>query len=159
MQIFVIVLRVIVFLSAIGVLFIKNKKVKIVTLVICLVAFISSFAVTMNPYFNIKYYDKYGNSFSSVSEVVYYTEDNWQYVYNEEEMTFSCVKAADTGNYKKTYDADYVYIDENGYLFFSDSILDCVNKQDFCWYDYLTDEYYMDAIFARWDSNGNLYHQ
>ena len=137
---------------------IKNKKTKNIVIGIIVLTFISSLAMTLYPYINTKCYDRFGNTYNDLSEVVYYTEDNWQFKYNQDEMKFYCVKKSEHGDYSGSYDSEYVYIDKSGYLHFTDQVLDYVNNDDYACYDSETDEFYMDAVFARWNSKGELYH-
>ncbi|MCM1115465.1 MAG: hypothetical protein NC397_08220 [Clostridium sp.] len=109
--------------------------------------------------FSQTYYDKYGNSYDSLEEVIYYTEDNCQYTFDEDNLMFICKNKPDDSQYKDSYKVGYAYVDHAGYLVLTEYVLNLVENGDFDWYDSSTDDYYMDAEFARWNQQGTLSHR
>lgn len=113
-----------------------------------------------NLSFSHIYYDKYGNSYDSLEKVVYYTEDGCQFLYDDENLEFNCIEKSNNKGYSDSYSVNYTYLDKNGYLVFPNHSLELIENDAshkvFSWYDNETNEYYTDAEFARWDSEGNL---
>ena len=99
-------------------------------------------------------YDKNKNEYKELEDVIYYTREGYEYTCNVRLKTFSC--QGDT-IYDTYYKQGYAYVDEDGYIVFTDKVLDCVgNDTVFNFYDKINNKYYMLAEQARWDKDGNL---
>lgn len=120
------------------------------------------FPETSKISFSQKYYDKNGISYNKLEEVIYYTKDDCQYRFDEENLTFVCEYKTKDSNYNDSYKVGYAYVDKDGYLILTDYIFEFDeelfdSKSIFYNYDSQTNEYYMDAEFARWNEIGELY--
>lgn len=150
-------LRIITF---IGIIFLiakrGNKKRNIMLISICVISFIGSAVLTIYPFFHHTYYDRLGNSYNNISEVVYYTKDNCLFTLDENNLEFVCKDKSLNPNYMDTYAAEISYVDSDGYLSFIEKTLDESNNNAYSSYDPQTGKYYIFAEFAKWDKNGKL---
>lgn len=103
------------------------------------------------------YYDKYGKSYSSLNEVIYYTQDGAEFIHDDEKEAFVLVRD-ENNKYQKYYHDFQRYIDEEGWLFLTEEMYDELdNHGGYCYYDAKLNKYYGDGKFARWDENGEIY--
>lgn len=100
------------------------------------------------------YYDMNRFKYDELDDVVYYTREGYEYTCNTNIKSFSSVGETE---YKSYYEQGYAYVDEDGYILFTDKVLECVgNDRVFNFYDRENNKYYMLAEQARWDDDGNL---
>lgn len=105
-----------------------------------------------------KYYDRKGIEYNELENVVYYTEDGAEFKYDAKQFEYVCIVNTKENKYNSRYDSLFTYIDKNGWIVFSDNILDFdKSKGDFGFYDKNTDEYYADIHAIRWNKDGTVY--
>lgn len=113
-------------------------------------------------------YDRNGNEYSNVLDVVYYTEDGCNFVLKTKYDDELSVTTADyiqrgtyNGKYKDQYLASCAYLDKNGYIVFFEYKSPKVDDEKFysdekyCYYDE-NGEYYTNALYKYWNENGEL---
>ena len=81
-----------------------------------------------------------------------------EFKYDAKKSEYVCIVNTKENKYNPRYDSLFTYIDKNGWIVFSDNILDFdKSKGDFGFYDKNTDEYYADIHAIRWNKNGTVY--
>ena len=71
-----------------------------------------------------KYYDRKGIEYNELEDVVYYTEDGAEFKYDAKKSEYICIVNTKENKYNPRYDSLFTYIDKNGWIVFSDNILD-----------------------------------
>ncbi len=105
-----------------------------------------------------KYYDRKGVEYSSLEDVVYYTFDGAEFKYDSECSEYVCIVNTKENKYDSKYDSLFTYVDKNGWIVFSENILDFdKSKGDFGFYDEETQKYYANIDAIRWNENGTVY--
>lgn len=137
-------------------MFVKKRKISKWLLIVYVCAFSVSMLLTIQSFFDNSYYDRYGNEYEDLGSVVYYTTDNYQYVFNEDNLEFVCNNYTEACAYKKSYEVGYAYVDENGYLFFTDEFLTVDNSNPYLFFNPETNSYCMAAEIARFDESGKI---
>lgn len=158
MQIVKYILVLISLIASIGlvIVFVKKRKISKLLLIVYVCAFSVSMLLTIQSFFDDSYYDRYGNEYEDLSSVIYYTKDNYQYVFNEDSFEFVCKNYTEDCAYKKAYEVGYAYVDENGYLFFTDDFLTVDSSNPYLFFNPETNSYCMAAEIARFDETGKI---
>lgn len=104
------------------------------------------------------YYDRKGVEYSSLEDVVYYTCDGAEFKYDSKHSEYVCIVNTQENKYDSRYDSLFTYVDKDGWIVFSEHILDFdKSKGDFGFYDKDTKEYYANVNAIRWNENGTVY--
>lgn len=105
-----------------------------------------------------KYYDRKGIDYSSLEDVVYYTCDGAEFKYDSKHSEYVCIVNTSENKYDLRYDSLFAYVDNDGWIVFSESILDFdKSKGDYGFYDEKTKKYYANVNAIRWNENGTVY--
>lgn len=70
-----------------------------------------------------KYYDRKGIEYTELENVVYYTEDGAEFKYNASKSEYVCIVNTKENKYNSRYDSLFTYIDKNGWIVFSDNLV------------------------------------
>ncbi len=106
------ILRIVAFVSSSLAIFTKwDKKIRISLFVFSLIIAVTLASVAFFTALNPTYYDKYGNEYDSLNDVVYYTEDDKKYILDRETYYF-----IEVDNPENKIKEDDVFLDKNGYL-------------------------------------------
>ena len=113
----------------------STQKALIIVLTVLLIA--NSAAGSVNAIYNklsdinssstetvSKYYDRKGIEYNELEDVVYYTEDGAEFKYDAKKSEYVCIVNTKENKYNPRYDSLFTYIDKNGWIVFSDNILD-----------------------------------
>lgn len=105
-------------------------------------------------------YDRYGVSHSTPDDIIYYTTDGYEFRFTTDSngnAVFSQLSSSYDGRYKEEYEADFAYIDKEGYLVITNKALEIDDNVDGAFrYVDSSNEYYASAIDIYWDEDGNL---
>lgn len=105
-----------------------------------------------------KYYDRKGVEYSSLEDVVYYTCDGAEFKHDFKNSEYVCIINTNENKYDSRYDSLFTYVDENGWIVFSENILDYdKSKGDYGFYDEKAQKYYANIDAIRWNKNGTIY--
>ena len=104
------------------------------------------------------YYDRYGIEYSSLEDVVYYTFDGAEFKYDPDRAKYDCIVDTPDNKYDSSYDDFFVYIDKDGWIVFTDSLLEYSDGNgDYGFYDEDSQNYYGNIRAIRWNENGTVY--
>lgn len=146
-----------------------SSRIIIVILTASLITNVTSnFVVTMynklnNPSYlaaetESKYYDRKGIEYSSLEDVIYYTCDGAEFKYDFKNSEYVCIINTNENKYASKYDCLFTYVDEDGWIVFSENILDFdKSKGDYGFYDVKSGKYYANINAIRWNENGTTY--
>lgn len=104
------------------------------------------------------YFDRYGIEYSSLEDVIYYTYDGAEFKYDSDGLKYDCIVNTPDNKYDSSYDDFFVYIDKNGWIVFTDSLLEFSNGNgDYGYYDEESKNYYGNIRAIRWNEDGTVY--
>lgn len=142
----------------------KQKRCRIISIVllaVCIIFSVSSLGKAFNKTYRsittYECYDKYGNEYSSLDDMIYYTFDDCRFVYDIEMYSYIQYDNSINTIYEQEY--EYGYIDKDDNIVFFEEPLNLNNQIDidepFCFYD-SDEEYYASAKMIYWDESGKV---
>lgn len=104
------------------------------------------------------YFDRYGIEYSSLEDVIYYTFDGAEFQYDSDGLKYDCIVNTPDNKYDSSYDDFFVYIDKDGWIVFTDSLLEYSNGNgDYGYYDEKSKNYYGNIRAVRWNEDGTVH--